>query len=244
MSLILVSAYLCLHAALSTQKLLEPRLEVVQGARVALALMTADLRCACPLSKDYDFLGTHRVLGNTESDSLDFASHNYTPRRANEGDFCAISFFLDKNPSSGQFSLWRRRNPRISTDPLSGGSREELVKGVMGLRFEYSDGLDWYESWGDTDLRGKQQFSLRSHPNLSGMPEAVRITLLMNPNPRKKPIEGQDVSTNEAPLVFRTVARLNLADSNQTGPSSGVSTNAVPGTDTQSQPQPQPGGFQ
>jgi prepilin-type N-terminal cleavage/methylation domain-containing protein len=242
MSLILVSAYLCLHAALSSQKLIEPRVEVLQSARVALALIAADLRCACPLAKDFDFVGTHRMMGEAESDSLDFATHNYTPRRAREGDFCEVSLFLDKNPRSGQLSLWRRRNPRISTDPLSGGSREELAKGVLGLRFEYSDGVDWYESWGEAEGRGKEQFSLRSHPNLSGMPEAVRITLWLNPNPHQKPDNELESSTNEPPLVFRTVARLNLADSNQSGPSSGVSTNAAPNTSTQNQNQTQPGG--
>ena len=38
--------------------MVEPRVEVFQNARVAMALMTADLRDACPLSKDFDFLGT------------------------------------------------------------------------------------------------------------------------------------------------------------------------------------------
>ena len=245
MALILVSAYLCLHAALSSQRLIEPRVEVFQSARVAMTLMTADLRCACPLSKDFDLLGTHRMRGDTEADNLDFATHNYTPRRAQEGDFCEVSLFLDKDPRSGQLTLWRRRNPRIATDPLSGGQREEIAKGVLGLRFEYSDGLDWYESWGDTDGRGKEQNSLRSRANLSGMPEAVRITLWLNPNPRQKPADTQGTSTNEPPLVFRTVARLNLADSSQTGPSSGSATNAVPDTNASGQtPGLLPGGNQ
>ena len=241
MSLILVSAYACLRAAFASQKLIEPRVEVLQGARVALALITADLRSACPLSKDFDFLGTRRSSGDMDSDSLDFATHNYTPARAGEGDFCEESVFLDKDPKSGQLGLWRRRNPRISMDPLSGGSREQLVRGVRGLRFEYSDGLDWYESWGDTDRKAKQEFSLREHSNLSGMPEAVRITLLLDPNPRQKVVEGQEGSTNEPPLVFRTVARLNLADANQTGPSSGATTNAAPDTGTQPSQSAAPG---
>jgi type II secretory pathway component PulJ len=242
MSLIMVSAYLCLHAALASQKLIEPRVEVLQSARVAMALITADLRCACPLSKDFDLLGTHRMSGEAESDSLDFATHNYTPRGAREGDFCEVSLFLDKNPRSGQLCLWRRRNPRISTNPLSGGRREELAKGVLGLRFEFSDGLDWYESWGDVEGRGKEQFSLRSRANLSGMPEAVRITLWLDPNPRPKLPDGQEPSTNEPPLVFRTVARLNLAESAKSGPSSGSSTNAAPDSGASGQPSGSPPG--
>ena len=242
MSLVLVSAYLCLHAALSSQKLIEPRLEVLQTARVALALITADLRCACPLSQDSDFSGTHRMSGDIEADSIDFATHNFTPQHAGEADFCEVSLFLDKDPQSGQFSLWRRRNPHISDDPLSGGRREELAKGVMALKFEYSDGLDWYDSWGDTDRRAKEQFSLRSHPNLSGLPEAVRITLALSPSRRRAPTEEQGSHTNEPPLVFQTVARLNLASSGQTAPSSGSSTNATPDATTQNQPAQNPGG--
>ncbi len=148
MSLVLVSAYLCMHAAISSQKLIEPRLEVLQTARVAMTLLTADLRCACPLSQDYEFLGTHRMQGDIETDSLDFATHNYTPRGHGEGDFCAVSVFLDKDPRSGQLSLFRRRNPHITLDPLSGGSREEIAKGVRGLKFEFSDGYDWDDDWG------------------------------------------------------------------------------------------------
>lgn len=235
MSLVLVSAYLCMHAALASQKLIEPRMEVLQTARVAMSLITADLRCACPLSQDYEFLGTHRMQGEVEADSLDFATHNYTPRGRGEGDFCAVSVFLDSDPKTGQLSLFRRRNPHITLNPLSGGSREEIAKGVRGLKLEYSDGYDWYDDWGDTDLRGKRQFSMRVQPNLSGLPEAVRITLLLSPNSRPASSEDSGGTNNEPPLVFQTVARLNLADSGQAPPSMGSSTNAAPDASTQPQ---------
>src|SRR5947209_5911776 len=150
MALILVSAYLCLSSALSGRKLIESRADVAQSARVAMALMTADLRCACPLSKDIAFLGMQRMLGDVEGDNLDFATHNYTPRKAREGDFCQVSYFLGTEPESGKMSLWRRRNPIIAIDPLSGGSREEIARGVRGLKLEYYDGLAWYDQWGDT----------------------------------------------------------------------------------------------
>jgi prepilin-type N-terminal cleavage/methylation domain-containing protein len=241
MSLIIVSSYLCLHAALATQKLIEPRVETLQTARVVLSLMAADLRCACSLSADSDLVGTHRISGDMESDSIDFATHNYTPRRAREGDFCQESFFLDKDPRSGQMGLWRRRNPRITRDPFSEGAREQLAKGVAGLRLEYFDGLDWYDSWGDEDRRNKQQFSLKNQPNLVGLPQAVRITLLLSPNLRKKSVPDQETTTNEPPLVFQTVACLNLANAQLPGPSSGTETNsapAQPGSDQTTGPAP------
>ena len=61
MTLILTAAYLCLSAALSGQKLVEPRAEVFQNARVAMALISADLRSACPLSKQFEFLEIGRA---------------------------------------------------------------------------------------------------------------------------------------------------------------------------------------
>jgi prepilin-type N-terminal cleavage/methylation domain-containing protein len=219
MAIIIVSAYLCLHAAISSQKMIEPRATVFQNARVAMALMAADLRCACPLSPDSQFLGMRRMIGTTEADNLDFATHNYTPRRPREGDYCQVSFYLDKDPESGQFALYRRRNPAIALDPLSGGTREEIARGLLGLRFDYYDGYDWYDSWGEVDRRSKDQNSRRERYNLSGMPQAVRITMWFDSNPRNKPTEtpeegptlASEAPAAEPPLVFQAVARLNLA---------------------------------
>ncbi|HVY72408.1 MAG TPA: hypothetical protein VHH73_20905, partial [Verrucomicrobiae bacterium] len=72
--------------------------------------------------------------------------------------------------------------------------------------------------------------------NLSGLPEAVRITLMLDANPprlrgeaRKSLAAGtgqavdnsSTVNTNEPPLVFQTVARLNLAAAARKGGSAG-----------------------
>src|SRR2546423_153159 len=77
MTLILVSSYLCLSSGVSSRKLIESRAEAVQSARVALAIMSADLRGACPISRDIAFLGMQRMLGDVESDNLDFATRTY-----------------------------------------------------------------------------------------------------------------------------------------------------------------------
>ena len=242
MALIITSAYLCLNAAVSSQKIIEPRATVFQNARVAMALMAADLRSASPLSKDYPFLGMHRMIGTVEADNLDFATHNYTPRRPREGDYCQVSLYLDKDRESGQFVLYRRRNPAIALDPLSGGTREEIARGLLGLRFDYYDGFDWYESWGEVDRRSKAQNSRRERYNLEGMPQAVRITLWFDSNPRTRPgdspgtvaaSQSTEEPATEPPLVFQTVARLNLATALQNASGSGSDTNgssASPGT--------------
>jgi prepilin-type N-terminal cleavage/methylation domain-containing protein len=239
MSLILVSAYLCFDAAIRGQKIIEPRVEVFQNARVAMALMAADLRSACPLSKDFQFLGMHRMPGPLPADNVDFATHNYTPRREREGDFCEVSFFLDKDPASGRYNLYRRRNPTLAPDPLEGGSREELATGLLGARFEYSDGLEWFDTWGE--IKGaKQETSLRDQPNLSGMPEAVRITLWFDADPSAKISPGEEHLTNGPPLVFQTVAHLMLADVSQ--PDSGSSSGDTSSSDQSDQGTPNGGG--
>jgi len=230
MALILVSAYLCLNAAIATQRMVEPRVDMVQSARVAMALMAADLRSACPLSKEQAFLGLHRMVEGAEADNLDFGTHNYTPKRRSEGDFCQASYYLDKDVTTGQFALWRRRNPRIALNALAGGSREEIARGVAGLKFEYYDGFDWYDTWGDAEGRGKAESSLRDRPNLVGMPEAVRITLWLNPKPEAKRARDEQEKA-EPPLAFQTVARLNLA-ATATSAASGPPANDSPAAPT------------
>jgi prepilin-type N-terminal cleavage/methylation domain-containing protein len=235
-SIILVAAYLCLSAGVASQKMIEPRTEILQSARVALAMMSADLRSACSLSPDFDFVGEQRTLGEMEADNLDFATHYYMPARATEGDYCQVSYFVDKSRGTNGFSLWRRRNPHIAPDPLAGGRREEIVPGLRGLTLEYYDGLDWYDSWGDATIDKKVKYTTTPPPNLSGFPEAVRITLLLDPNPDKI------MAKREPPLVFQTVVRLEMADAQAPG-GAGASDNSTPADGNNgAQPGANPGG--
>lgn len=227
MAIILVSAYLCLRSGISGQKLIESRADLLQSARVAMALLSADLRCACPLSKEFDFLGMDRTVGKMEADNLDFATHNYYSRRLGEGDFCEISYFLDKNEKSGKFSLWRRRDPSPDSEPLSGGDREEIAEGLVGLKFEYYDGFDWYDEWGDPEGRHREQNSSLIADNLSGMPEAVRITLSFASDSESPKKDSEEKDTVEPPLIFQTVVRLNLAGSSWVGSSGGSFNNST-----------------
>jgi len=239
MSVVLASAYICLNAGLASKKVIEARADVLQNGRVALARMSADLRAACPLSKKIEFLGMHRVLGEMTADNLDFGTHNYTPKREHEADFCEVSYYLQKGEEDGEFNLWIRRDPTPDDDPVGGGTQEEIATGVKGLRFEYYDGFDWYEEWGDAT--GKRQSSNREQPNLYGLPDAVRITLFLEANG-----SGKKGATNEPPMVFQSVARLYLAPHSQKSTSSSSSSSSSESTG-QAEPaagQPFPGGPQ
>jgi hypothetical protein len=181
-----------------------------------MALISADLRAACPLSKDTEFLGMQRMLGTVEADNLDFGTHNYTPRKPREGDFCQESIYVNEDPQTKRCSLWRRSNPTLAFDPLSGGRKEEIARDIIGLRFEYYDGVDWYDTWGETKS-GKRETTQKTQPNLSGLPNAVRVTLLMDSNPKSRASADTGERVIEPPLAFQTVVQLNLADSSQPG---------------------------
>jgi general secretion pathway protein J len=219
MSLVLAASYLCLNSGIAGQKLIESRADATQRARVALAMISADLRSACSMFQGPVFLGMDRLVGEVESDNLDFATHNYDPKTSTQGDYCEVSYFLSKDPQTEEWALYRRRDATPDEEPLGGGSREEIIRGLNGIRFEYYDGLDWYDEWGDPDRRGKAT-SQQYQPNLEGMPEAVRITLWIQTTAKKRPTA--DESPAEPALVFQTVARLNLASINRTASESGT----------------------
>jgi type II secretion system protein J len=230
MALILVCAYACLSACLSSRKMIEPRADVLQNARVAMELMSADLRNACPLSSDNPFLGMQRTLGQVEADNMDFATHNYTAREPRQSDYCEVSYYVDQDAQTGQFCLYRRRNPMLAPDPLSGGSREEIAQGILGLRFEYSDGTDWCDEWGNAEhpedaAAGAAASTLQA--NDQGMPEAVRITLMLDSDPQSNAITNSETPPTGAPLVFQTVVRLVLADRYQSGGGGGNSQSSL-----------------
>ncbi len=246
MALILTAAYACLSAGVAGQKLVEPRTDIFQTARVVLSLLTADLRCACPLPRGAPFLGVRRLLGEVSADNLDFATHHHTPQRPGEGDWCEESVFVEKDAKTGRHTLWRRRNPTLALDPLAGGIRQEIATGIAGLRLEYYDGFDWYDSWGDPKFgSAKSEASTLPKPNMTGLPEAVRITLSFDSNPRAtqapraSPESGSPSPRDEPPLVFQTIVRINLPTSETASPSA---TATPSGTSTPSGPPAGPGG--
>ena len=72
------------------------------------------------------------------------------------------------------------------------------MRGLRGLKLEYYDGLDWYDTWGDATVKKKVKYTTTQAPNLSGFPEAVRITLMLDADAGKKDAKPGP------PLVFQT----------------------------------------
>jgi type II secretion system protein J len=224
---IVAAAYLCLQAGYDSRKVVEYQTETLQKARVAMALIAADLRQACRLSEEFEFVGTTRELADVEVGNLDFATHNWEPQVAGESDFCEISYFVDRSQNGESFSLYRRRDPTPDERPFDGGFQEEIATHVESLLFEYYDGFFWYDSWGRQRRRLVEETE-RSllETNLYGLPDAVRITLAFSASPElggggKGPgsetrtetaeVTGAGVLERPSPLLFQTVVFLNLA---------------------------------
>ena len=236
MVFILSGAYLCLEAGLKSKKSVESRMDIAQSARVALALIRTDLEQACRLSEDFEFVGMDRMEGDIEADNLDFATHHWTPQAPGEGDLCEVSYYLDRNRETGERSLWRRRDPSPDDDPFGGGSREEIATGLRGVRFEYTEGLFWYDNWGD--VTGSSRGSASSFSRTRGLPDAVRVTLSFADPEEAAP---KDEKADVPPLAYQTVVYLPLAARASKKPSSESGKDGGAAGGSGAQPGTQPG---
>jgi len=210
---VLTAAYICLETGLSNQRLLDSRSDIIQNARNAFALISSDLRSACRLSEEFEFVGIDRVLAGIEADNIDFATHNYKPRKPGEGDFCEVSYFIADSADEKGLSLWRRRDPSPDPEPLSGGSREEIALWIAGFKLEYYDGFEWCDNWGkDTTNEGLEPTTAFSGTsNLWGIPEAVRITLAFSKELDNSITQSNSNKQIAKPLFFQTTVCLPLS---------------------------------
>jgi type II secretion system protein J len=247
MAIVIGSAYMCLSAGVNGQRLIEARAEGVQSARTALNIMAADLRSAIPMSGNTNFLGMRRTVEGIDADNLDFSTRNYEPKRTREPDYCETSYFLTKDRESDSYLLIRRRDPTPDPEPLEGGTQQEIARGVRGLRIEYYDGFDWFDDWGDPE--GKARGMLIPPSNSSGLPEAVRITIVFDPEtkPKKRDVASQakaETEEEKAPMTFQTVAHVELAGlyNRQASAQSSANNNSEGGQQQQQQQQAAPEG--
>lgn len=207
---IMGTTVLCMTSGTRSEKVVTMRSGVLQTARVALDRIAADLRLAVPLHPDGAFVGIDRVIEEVEmeADNVDFATRNYRPVRPGEGDVCETSYFVSRDPQTGEWCLYRRRDPSPDHRPFEGGVRERIARGVRGFRLEYTDGVLWENSWGrDPRERDMPTNALDVGP-IAPLPDAVRISIALAPplDPRRPPDPDADV------LVFQRVVRLQFAE--------------------------------
>jgi prepilin-type N-terminal cleavage/methylation domain-containing protein len=234
---VLLAAYFTLEAGLASEEVLEWRRDASQGARAALALLAADLRSACRLSEEIDFIGMDRDLGGVEADNVDFGTRNWSPAGPGESDFAETSWYVRRDPDTNEVGLWRRKDSTPDPEPLAGGRTEEILAPIAGFRLEYFDGFFWEDGWGgETALvtpaggaasreppRSPESSESPRPPTAatrlsaaSGLPSAVRITLALAPPGRSEEPRDRRAGEEAEPgassaLLFRTTVHLNLA---------------------------------
>lgn len=200
-------AYACLRAAISTQSIVNERMDNMQTARSVLRVITEDLRATIPMLGESEFLGLDRIVGNAEGDNLDFATRNFSYRQPGEADFCEVSYFVIPSEVPGELMLMRRRDPTPDVKPLEGGRIEMIANGLRFLKFEFYDGIEWFDDWGTTDNIKPDEDSLLLPGNIYGIPNAVRITLSIG-KPSDDPVKAmEDLQSGkrpEAPAILTT----------------------------------------
>ncbi|MDC0325315.1 prepilin-type N-terminal cleavage/methylation domain-containing protein [bacterium] len=235
---ILMASYVCLQAALTGRSMVENRSDTLQTARVVMEMIAADLRSADRLSEQHEILGLDRTLEGIEADNIDFVTRHHTPKLPMEADYCEVSYFVLKNPETERFVLLRRRDALPDDKPLEGGQREPLIDDLLGLKFEYYDGWDWYDDWGDAETPEEttetEESSLIASAGRTGFPEAVRVTLMIpeKSGPRQIPESVAEPGTSPmipGAMVFQTIVHLNLAHSDVASENSGTGNIQSPG---------------
>ena len=127
--------------------------ELYHSARWALDRMSRDLASAYvyrDVVHNSAFIGISHDSGDgSPMDELHFTSFAHEKLRANsaESDQCEISYFVMLDPDTGKNILYRREDPYIDTEPMSGGESLELVDNVLSLNFRYFNGNEWVDEW-------------------------------------------------------------------------------------------------
>ncbi len=207
-SIIAGAAGASLISGLKSREIVESHAELLQTARTTMRLIERDLRDAVPLSEDFEFVGMDRELGDIPADNLDFATRNFDPQAPGERDLCEVSYFVDKARDGKGYALYRRTDPTVDDFPLEGGFREQVINGVKGFSLEYYDGFSWYDFWGRQRQRVVEETerSLLAG-NLTGMPDAVRVTLILDVN-REIDVRKGTTDPDLKPMSFETIVHL------------------------------------
>lgn len=183
--------YGVLVSTIQARQKLEKTTEVEEAGPVLLKMIADDVAAAfvppvpdqpppaegqpAPVNPAY-FVGQDSTGGGGDSDRLDFVSSRdiWDPETKHVADFGEVGFFLRDNADfPGLSFLVRREQPFIDDKPQSGGTLLELYPRVKSLNFEYWDGTQWVNKWGDVDAQKKS------------IPAIVKITLVVVPDEEK-----------------------------------------------------------
>jgi type II secretory pathway component PulJ len=123
----------------------------------------------------------------------------------NEGPAHTVHFRLEADPMErAGLALWRRADPFPNTNQEGGGLAAPVAPGLVGLRFEATDGKSWFPRW-DSDL--------------DGYPHAVRIVVTATDS-----LAERTASVRRTIAIDRVPLPLDVSGAENTDPTSTTTT--------------------
>ncbi len=169
LALVMALAYGVLHANLTAADRIEKVLRRVENGPAVLHAVEQDLRCVLRVQDNAKptFVGKLGSGGQDEG-RVDFIStrDGFDPERQKVCDFCETGFRVERNsdgPDQGFYTLYRRFDPFLDSEPLEGGVLIPICTRVKRFHLRYSDGSDWKEEWDDKQA--------------NAYPKSVKVTL-------------------------------------------------------------------
>jgi hypothetical protein len=169
----LTVVYTCFVGTVAAKQYSEEVKEAGRVGQAVLGLMRRDLEGAFVFSADSSAMeGQTGSVGSSEAGSVNFVTTSDS-RRAVDGkgaDYCEVGYLLyPSQERESMLSLYRREDHYVDESPFDGGVLELLDDEVKSLELEYFSEDAWLDSWSG-----------------EGLPEAVKITLVLRKDSGKK----------------------------------------------------------
>ncbi|MEK7866245.1 MAG: type II secretion system protein GspJ [Planctomycetota bacterium] len=151
--MVMALSYGVLNANLTAADRVGKLLERVETGPAVVAAVERDLRCVLRDQENAKptFVGKQGSDG-PELDQLDFLStrDGFDSEKGKVCDYGETGFRLERNsegPDQGLYTLYRRFDPFVDTEPLKGGTLVPIYTRVNRFNLRYFDGNEWKEDW-------------------------------------------------------------------------------------------------
>lgn len=160
LGLVMVLSYQVLNASLLASDRVEKLLRRVETGPAVVHAIEQDLRSVLKAQDNPKptFVGK-QGSGGSEEDQLDFLTtrDGFDLDRQKVADYGETGFRMERNesgPDQGFYTLYRRWDPLIDTEPLKGGALVSIYTRVRSFNLRYFDGNEWKDDWDNKQANG------------------------------------------------------------------------------------------